>query len=542
MPRTDLFRAFRRAVALSRSPQQGVTRKDFLKHSGAALGAAAFGLPKLLAAAALSSEEPVAILGAGVSGLTAAYRLQQAGVPWVLYEASDRFGGRMFTKRAFNADGMFCELGGELVDTQHRSIRRLIRELGLETQTLAQTKTGVSRNLYWFGGRVYTDDDLREHVGPLVDAVVRDLAALFGSAPRRMITYKDAPPGAERLDRMTLRAYLDSLSGVEKWVRGAIESAYLTEYGLDVERQSALNLHMLVSTAVGAGDFELFGDSDEALRVVGGSQRVTDALAKRLSLESSGTHRYKPSHELVSISDAGAKLKLAFKTPGGTVEKSYGRALCAIPFSVLRGVDGVFALDMSARKKEAIRKMSYGTNSKLMLGFSDRYWRTGESGAPKSNGGLFSDLPGQSYWETSRAQKGRRGIITNYTGVAAGLAREIKHVDECLADMETVFPSVKKRFDGSTALFNWGRYRHNLGSYICPAPGDYTSWYGAAGDPECGGRLFFAGEHATVDNCGYMNGGVAAAEAAVKSLLAGSRLGQARAAHGGVDRPQRILR
>lgn len=524
MARSALFRQVRRLMALSQAPDPGallekettLTRRDFLKASAAAAAAGLLiGLPRR----SFAGEEPVVILGAGVSGLTAAYRLQQAGVPFTLYEASPRFGGRMFTKRDFNADGMFCELGGELVDTSHRRVHQLAAELGLQLQSLAPTKAEVSRNLYWFSGKAYTDKQLLGAIRPLVDAVLRDLRAMFGGNIRRSVTYKD-PANAARWDKMTLREYLDSLTGVEPWVRGAVEMAYVTEFGLDSDRQSALNLHLLIATTVGPGDFELFGQSDEAFRVVGGSQRLTDALGAKLGLEDGGTPRYKPLHELAAISDKGAKLKLTFRTPGGTVETTASRAICTIPFSVLRGVDGVLDLDMTPQKKRSIREMPYGTNSKLMLGFKDRWWRTGESGAPKSNGGLFADLPGQSYWETSRLQKGARGIITNYTGGSVGLARALPHVEECLSDLDTVFPGLRGRFDGSAAIFNWGRYRHNLGSYICPAPGDYTSHFGAAGETECGGRLLFAGEHASVDNCGYMNGGVDAGERAARRLLA----------------------
>ena len=53
----------------------------------------------------------IAIVGGGVAGLTAAYRLQAAGVKPVLFEASSRWGGRMLTVYDFYK-GMFCELGG----------------------------------------------------------------------------------------------------------------------------------------------------------------------------------------------------------------------------------------------------------------------------------------------------------------------------------------------------------------------------------------------------------------------------------------------
>jgi NADPH-dependent glutamate synthase beta subunit-like oxidoreductase len=43
----------------------------------------------------------VAIVGGGVAGLTAAYRLQAAGASPVVFEASNRWGGRMYTQYDF---------------------------------------------------------------------------------------------------------------------------------------------------------------------------------------------------------------------------------------------------------------------------------------------------------------------------------------------------------------------------------------------------------------------------------------------------------
>ncbi|NEP90955.1 MAG: FAD-dependent oxidoreductase [Okeania sp. SIO2C2] len=47
---------------------------------------------------AISQTTPVLIVGAGIAGLTAAYRLTQAGVPVNVIEASNRVGGRIRTR------------------------------------------------------------------------------------------------------------------------------------------------------------------------------------------------------------------------------------------------------------------------------------------------------------------------------------------------------------------------------------------------------------------------------------------------------------
>ena len=61
---------------------------------------------------------------------------------------------------------------------------------------------------------------------------------------------------------------------------------------------------------------------------------------------------------------------------------------------------------LSPQKRLAIDTLGYGTNAKLMLGFSERFWRNGVGGNT-SNGETFSDTGYQSTWETSRLQTGQ---------------------------------------------------------------------------------------------------------------------------------------
>lgn len=100
-----------------------LTRRQLLRLSAAAAGAPALA-PVLDRRAYAKKPGPssIAIVGVVVAGLTAAYRLQQHGAKPVLFEASNRWGGRMFTQYDFYK-GMFCELGGEFVGTGHEDCR-----------------------------------------------------------------------------------------------------------------------------------------------------------------------------------------------------------------------------------------------------------------------------------------------------------------------------------------------------------------------------------------------------------------------------------
>ena len=157
MSRTPLFAAIQKALARSAHdagiilPQSSaLTRRRLLRLSAAAAGAAALS-PVFKWSAYAKEEAPrsIAIIGGGVAGLTAAYRLQAAGMKPVVFEASNRWGGRMFTQYDFYK-GMFCELGGEFVDTNHEDLQKLGTKLGVEMQKLATE--GDGEDLYFFGG------------------------------------------------------------------------------------------------------------------------------------------------------------------------------------------------------------------------------------------------------------------------------------------------------------------------------------------------------------------------------------------------------
>ena len=70
----------------------------------------------------------VIVVGAGIAGLVAAYRLQQAGVRVTVLEASLRVGGRMTTDVV---DGCVIDRGAQFLSSGYRTLLPLIREVGL---------------------------------------------------------------------------------------------------------------------------------------------------------------------------------------------------------------------------------------------------------------------------------------------------------------------------------------------------------------------------------------------------------------------------
>jgi oxygen-dependent protoporphyrinogen oxidase len=85
----------------------------------------------------------VAIVGAGLTGLTAAYRLKQRGARVVVYEASDRIGGSIKSERR---DGYLAELGPTSMASPSGPAAGLLSDLGLEASRV--TASSAARHRY----------------------------------------------------------------------------------------------------------------------------------------------------------------------------------------------------------------------------------------------------------------------------------------------------------------------------------------------------------------------------------------------------------
>jgi monoamine oxidase len=299
-------------------------------------------------------------------------------------------------------------------------------------------------------------------------------------------------------------------------MRDLLSVAYTTECGLEPDRQSALNFLTLVDPA--PEPFRIFGDSDERFHVRGGNDRIPHALAERL-----GAGTFGLGVRLVAL--AGRPTggwRATFESAGGRTHTADAtHVILALPFTLLREVR--IDAPLAPAKRRAIAELGYGTNAKLMVGFTERVWRSRHA----ANGSILSDLPFQLAWETSRLQDGRSGILTNFTGGAhgaglgAGTAGE--RAAEFARDLDRVFPgAAAARAATREARFHWPTHPWTRGSYAAYLPGQWTALRGAEGAPE--GTLHFAGEHTSLGAQGFMEGGCESGERAAREVLASARV------------------
>jgi monoamine oxidase len=506
MARTPLLDAIQRMTADVAAEERHTSRRDFLRDAAAAGAAAsAFGV---LAPRARAATPPgrVVVVGAGLAGLTAAYRLKQAGVIAEVHEASDRLGGRCWTLRGFFADGQIAEHGGELIDQGHTAIRKLASELGLKLDNLLKAEDG-NEQTNWFDDARYSYEQATADLKTGWQKLHKDVSAasyptLFDLSTER----------GRELDRMSIVDWINETfpGGVKSRIGQLLDVAYNIEYGAESSEQSALNLVYLLGYS-GQGQLRIFGPSNEKYHVVGGNDQVPARLVDRLA------GQITTGSELVAIRvTAAGRWELTFRQGSGAQTITADRVVLALPFSIMRLSVNFSKAGWEPLKETAIREQGMGTNSKLHLQFSSRVWR------PQGfNGETFSDRGYQNTWEVTRAQPGASGILVNYTGgkvgASFGSGTLQSRAQQFLSQVEPVLPGVTGAYNGRAFLDYWTAYPWTKGSYSYWKVGQYTKFAGMEGRRQ--GTCHFAGEHTSIDFQGYLNGAVETGERAVAEIL-----------------------
>jgi len=478
--------------------REGPSRRDVLLGS---LGAAAL-LPLASACADDAGTPTIAIVGAGIAGLTAAHFLEQAGVRAEVYEASMRAGGRMYTQRGALVGGQLVELGGELVDSDHVVIPLLLENYGLSLDDLPAVTAGLTQDIFHFDGAAQSEATLVAQFRPV--AAKMGMAVAAGDASEDEFA---------RIDAMSIPEWLQQEAGLPptSLIRRVLEVAYLEEFGLEVAEQSAWNLITLIDYTT-PDPFHVFGDSDERYHIHEGSEALPAAMATRLA------DRIHYDHTLTRVAQSGDRFELTFARSGDSdLVVEVDHVVYALPFTKLREVslDGA---GLSDEKRQIIAELGYGTNAKLMLQFGSRPWET----AHQSAGSCITDVGQlQNIWATSRGQDGPQGILTNFVGGARGLAMgdgtPEAQAQLVLPWIDTVFPGTAATYRAGSAIRqHWPTVPFAKGSYAAYKKGQWA-FFGLEGARE--GNQHFCGEHCSENFQGYMEGGAETGALVAAELL-----------------------
>lgn len=480
----------------------GWSRRKVIRAIGA--GVAAGALPAPVAAAMTGKGAPgrVAIIGAGMGGLTALHHLRRAGVDARLYEARGRTGGRAHTVR--HADGTWFERGGQLVNSDHRDMRALARAYGV---TLIDRKAAPHETRIIAGGRARSTEEVVEGL--------RGIAARIDADARWLD--RDHARALAVLDRMSIADYLDRHAALipQPWIRSLLEQTSRTEYGVEPQRASAIGL-MFNLPVVEGKSYDVLGGSDERYLIEGGTQTLSDAMA------AAHADRIETGRELIRIERSGGRMRLIFRDLSHAWAD---RVILAVPAPITAYIE--LAVPLPPLWRAFIAQMETGRNEKVQAVVASAPWR----GCIGSGGEMWhcdrADLPAQG-WDATIAGTDQTPIWNWYFG---GHPEAVDAMPDpaLLARMTAQgMPGMADAAIGAVDRTDWSHDPYARGAYVNYPPGQLSRFgrllwleddHGRAEQVAGTPHLLFAGEHLSDAYPGYLNGAAQTGRLAAATLL-----------------------
>jgi monoamine oxidase len=463
----------------------GITRRDMIHRSLAA--AAGILLSDRFVASPLAASGRVVVVGAGFSGLAAAYELSRAGYEVTVPEARNRVGGRIISFSDLVA-GKNVEGGGELIGSNHPAWVAYAKQFGLEFLDVGEED--LEFPIVLNGKRVTAEqsEQLWEEMEKVFNTIVSDAAKVDADEP-----WKAAD--AEALDRRTLADWIEELDA-SALCKAALDTMMTADNGVVTQWQSYLaNLAM-----VRGGGLEKYWTESEVYRCKGGNQQLAHRFVQAIGKE---RVLMRTPVRAIAVSDRGVQVTLA----NGKVLEAEHVVLTAPP-----PVWNKIAIDPPL---PAGLVPQMGTNVKQLIAVKSAFWRRSEL-APE----LLSDGPISLTWHGTDGQTGAGGeaLVAFSGGPAADQCREwssAQRNENYLKELERVYKGIRPSFVRARFM-DWPGDPWVKASYSFPAPGQVTSQGPTL--REGIGRLHFAGEYCSYAFMGYMEGALNSGAAAARRI------------------------
>ncbi len=486
--------------------ENSVTRRDFLKRGGL-VGAGVVGLTMVsagpLARRANAAGPRVVVIGGGLAGLTAAYRINKLkGWAPQVYEATDRVGGRAETVRGLMQDGVYfeeCASGISSNESGTGTITNLATEVGLtplvDIWLNYTTKSGGELYNYLGSNRTWSQ------LSTGYTAILDKCWELWRGIGRKIPTYQTTNTTAKTWDNKSVVDLINSTAYPVTTPAGAyVAQTFGVEYGGPASVSSAI--HQILEE----GNF-WGGDSgyDERFAIPGGNDVLASTLASRLP---AGSVHF--DQALIAIrKNTDSTYTLTFQNSGGAITTIIAdRVVMANPPTTMKYID-YSAAGFNALKVKTFAE-PLGNAAKLAFQFNGQAW------APKS-GDAYSDMVTGSAW-TVQFQGTASPHMLMMNNKAYPTLPDIEEgapasvVSETLTAMDKLWPGMSSKFiPGQAYISQHAQDKWTGGCYSYRGLGGFTTY----GDAEQirSGNVHFAGEHtAPYIKRGTMDGAVRSGE------------------------------
>jgi len=405
----------------------------------------------------------VLVLGAGLSGLVAAYELSKLGYDYRVLEARDRVGGINWTVRRGSEhteingerqvctfdEGQYLNVGPWRIPYTHTGVLNYCKELGVPLQMFVNESD--ASYFYYEGPAAGTLANTRVRLREVKADLIGHTNELLAKAiDQRQLDLPLTPDDMQRLVTYLVgQGYLDAS---DRRYKAFASRGPGNPYALaDLLRAGFGNRLRSIPASDGTTAAPMF-------HPVGGMDQIPKAFQRAI-----GAPRITFNAEVQSVHQGESDVEVVYldTNSGRKTRVTADYVIACMPLSVLARVD----VNLSPEMMQAVRAATYSDSAKLGLAMKRRFW---EEDDQIFGGHLYSNLPIGEFSYPSYDYFTKKGVLLGlYSNGPVGnlidqpVAARVEYV---LSHASKVHPQIRTEFESAYAVW-WRKVKYNEGGY-----------------------------------------------------------------------------
>lgn len=409
--------------------------------------------------AQVNNDKPtILVIGAGLSGLTAAKEITQHGLNVILVEARERVGGRIHSIQL--NDGSFIELGAQFIHgIKNNPLYNISEHYHLEVKPYVRSDWAI----YDKQGNEVDKSQLNE----LVQEYEEQLKVLTLSRQ------------SDDKDRFTVEdlEYIDMQLLKHKAITSQDLRSLAKMISIKVHKNEKLFSYKLGLTKK---------ESESNFLVLNGYSKLT--LGMHQEATETGLLQTSLSDEVIKIEHKADEIIV--HTRKGNIHRA-DAAICTLPLGVLQKGNVIFEPVLPAAKIKAINTLKCASHNKVVLQFEEAFWDD------YSHFVFLQDEALEAWIDVINLQHFTKSklpmlVLSIYSYPNKKSPDDEFVINHCVNLLKHIYPNKFKPLINSWVT-HWENDPYSLGAYCYHPQGSTLNDNSAIAKPL--GRLIFAGEH-----------------------------------------------